>query len=180
MAELISKTYADALFEVALESDRIDSLRDELADVIRTFEENPMLAVLYKSPQINKVEKKEIIEKVFLGSVSEEMMNFLKILIDKLRADSVERIYRAYLERVESYKKETTAHVKTIVPMTASQIEQLEVQLRQVTGQKVTVSNVIDPDILGGVMIKIGDQVLDGSLKRRLDEMAETLLQVKM
>lgn len=180
MAELVSKAYAEALFEVGIDLDRLDGIQTDYTYVIDVFKSHPELLSLYKSPQVNGVEKKDIIKQIFEQSLSSEMMNFLNILIDKSRTSYVEKIYRAYLANVEQYKKEITAVVKTVVPLSKAQEVDLAEKLHQLVGKKITIENIIDPSLVGGVMIKMGDQVLDGSLKRRLSNLKESLVQVTL
>jgi len=178
MAELVSSTYATALFEVALEMDKLDEVREEFGFVIDQFEAHPEFLTLYKSPQVHGSEKKDILKQVFSANLSAELMNFLNILIDKMRTAEVERIFESYCANVDRYKKEGTALVKSVVLLTDLQKDQLSVKLQEMTGKKITIANELDPELIGGVTIKIGDQILDGSLLSKLNGLKESLRQV--
>jgi F-type H+-transporting ATPase subunit delta len=178
MAELVSSAYAEALFEVALEMDKMDEIRAEFGFVIDQFKAYPEFLTLYRSPQVHGLEKKDILKQVFSANLSVELMNFLNILIDKTRTDHVERIFEAYCADVDRFKKESTALVKSVILLTELQKEQLSAKLNEMTGKKITIANVLDPELIGGVTIKIGDQILDGSLQRKLSDLKESLRQV--
>ncbi len=178
MAELVSKAYAEALFEVGLEMDKLDALKEEFGYVVEQFAAFPELLNLYKSPQIQNTEKKDIVKSIFSTSISAELMNLLNILIDKSRTEYAERIFAAYVEFLEHHKKESTAFVKSVVPLTELQEKNLIDKLQLMTGKKIFINSVIDPLLIGGVMVKIGDQVMDGSLKLKISEMKDSLTQI--
>lgn len=178
MAELVSKTYSEALFEVALEEDKIDLFLDEINFVADSLKEFPEFQELIKSPTITKGEKKDIVKEVYGGKLSQEMLNFLMIIIDKSRAGFIEGMRDVFVDKVNDHKGIVEAVAITAVPLSDEDKNKLVAKLEQVTGKTVKLSNEIDKSILGGVMVKIGDKVIDGTLKGKLDNIKDELSQI--
>lgn len=175
MAKLVAKTYSEALFDVALEADKVELFLEELEGVVASFKTYPEFYELFKTPQINIEEKKEIMESVFGGKVSREVMNFLKIIMDKRRGYDIEAITRSYEERVYIHKGIEKATAITAVPLSEAQIKALAEKLSGLTGKQIELTNKIDETILGGVTVRIGNSVIDGSIRSRLEDMGENL-----
>lgn len=175
MAKLVAGTYSEALFDVALETGKTETFLEELQGVLAAFEAHPRFYELFRTPQINIEEKKAIMEEVFGGRVSQEVMNFLKIIMDKQRGSDIEAIVRAYGERVYAHEGIEKATAVTAVPLSAEQMEALSAKLGTLTGKKIELTNKVDEAILGGVTVRIGDRVIDGSIRNRLEDLREDL-----
>lgn len=178
MAKLVSSTYAQALFEVALELDNLDQIRDEIGFVNETFKTYPEFYEVFRTPKINKEERKDIITKVFGEQVSTEVMNFLKILIDKRRGTAISGIYSEFVDMVDDHKGVVKAVVESAVELTEQEQTTLTEKLAKVTGNEVLLTTLVNPEIIGGLIVKIGDKVIDGSVKSRLDIMKDNLAQL--
>tara|TARA_Y100001933_G_C18879171_1_gene513288 strand:+ start:380 stop:922 length:543 start_codon:yes stop_codon:yes gene_type:complete len=178
MAKLVSTTYAQALFEVAMELDKLDQIKDELGFINESFKEHPEFYEVFRTPKINKEERKDIITKVFDGKVSSEVMNFMKILIDKRRGTAISGIYNEYVDMVDDHKGVVKAVVESAIPLTDEEQKALTEKLAKVTGQEIHLSSVVNPEVIGGIVVKIGDKVIDGSVKSRLNIMKDNLAQL--
>jgi F-type H+-transporting ATPase subunit delta len=178
MAKLVSKTYAKALFELAVEEQMIDQILAEYEFVKNSFDEFPEFLEIVKSPQLSNDEKKKIINETYGGKVSELLINFFKILVEKKRSNVIRDVYDDYKVMVDNHKGLVVARVESVIPLEANEIEVLEAKLNKVTGKTVTVENVINPEIMGGLVVKVGDKVVDGSVKRKLDNMKHELAQI--
>lgn len=178
MAKLVSRTYSEALFEVALEENKVDLFLDEISFVSDTFKLHPEFFEIFKTPLVRVDEKKKIIEEVFGSKLSEEMNNFLKIVIDKRRGHFIDQIKSEYEKRVDQHKGVINAVAKTAVPLSHEDKEILQNKLSVLTGKDVKLSNDIDENVIGGILVKIGDKVIDGTIKGRLEEMKESLSQI--
>ncbi|MGX8796380.1 F0F1 ATP synthase subunit delta [Fusibacter sp. JL298sf-3] len=178
MAELVSKTYSEALFEVALESDQLAAIKEEFDFLAKTFEANADFFELIKTPKISMTEKKQILSETFSGTFSEAFMNFLKIIVDKRREADLLQIKKAYDERVNAYHNRIDATVESVLPLSAEQMGQLSEKLARISGKEVTLENVINKDLIGGVVVTLGDRVIDGSIKYKLETMLESLTQI--
>ncbi len=178
MAKLVSRTYSEALFQVALEEKKVDLFLEELVFVVGSLKMHPEFFTLFKSPQINVVEKKEIISEVFKDKLSKEMFNFLKILLDKNRGYYIELIKNEYENMLNKHKGILNAVATTAIPLSDEDSLKLREKLEKMTGKNIKITNKIDESLLGGVLVRIGDKVIDGTIKGRLDEVKESLSQI--
>ncbi|WP_129599347.1 F0F1 ATP synthase subunit delta [Anaerophilus nitritogenes] len=178
MAKLIEKTYAQALFELAVEKDTLDLYREELSFVVKTFKEYKDFYKLYKAYQMSKEEKKKMLDEVFKTQISKEVINFLKILIDKNRYMALEGIEKEYTNIVNHHYGRVEGIVWTSILLKEDEKLMLEQKLSKMQDKEVKLTNKIDPSIIGGVFVKIGDQIIDGTLKNRLDLLKQELAQI--
>lgn len=179
MAELVASRYANALFDVGIEENKTDLFLQELKTMVQIFKDNSLLFEIYKSPTISKKEKKTLIDEAFLNRLSDQMLNFLKILIDKDRME----IFYGILNEFEILYKESKNIVEavavTAVKLDEIQMEKIKTRLSQMTGKNVILQNQIDDSILGGVLIKIGNEEIDGTIKGKLNRLREELAEIK-
>jgi F-type H+-transporting ATPase subunit delta len=175
MAKLVAGTYSEALFDVAVETDKIDLFMEDLNGVVDSFNEHPEFFELLKTPQISIEEKKDVIENVFSGKINEEVLNFLKIVMDKKRGNEIAAITKAYEARVYEHKGIEKATVVSAVPISDENMKAITEKLERLTGKSIEMTSKIDKTILGGVTVRIGDRVIDGSLKSRLEDVKEDL-----
>ncbi|WZL73615.1 F0F1 ATP synthase subunit delta [Clostridiaceae bacterium 35-E11] len=178
MAQLVAKTYSKALFEVAIESNQLDKFVEELKFVLEAFQQNPMFYELYKTPQISNDEKKEIIGEVFGKKLSAEIMNFLKILLDKRRTRNFEEIVKEYQRLANNYNNIVEGVAVTAIALKKEDQTKIESKLSNITGKKIKLKNEVDPSIIGGILVRIGDKVIDGTVQSRLGELQEDLAQI--
>lgn len=181
MAKLVSKTYGDALFELALEKDQISETKQEVQSVKKIFEENDELLKLLNHPKIMGEEKIKIVEKIFKGQVSDDMTGFLTIIVSKGRYNDIPDIF-AYIEkRIKDYEKIGVATVSTPMELTADQKKAIVKKLLETTNYKsFEVEYIIDKSLIGGMVIRIDDRVVDSSIKTKLANMVKTLNQIQL
>lgn len=181
MAKLVSKVYGDALFETALEKDRMDVLYEEICSLIPILEDNPELMALLNNPRVVKEEKVSIMHQVFSGRVAEELMGFLAIVVEKDRQNDLLAVFEYFIERVKEFKKIGTASVVSAVELSGEQKERLKEKLLASTDYVMFEMNYqVDPSLLGGLVIRIGDRVVDSSIRTRLYELKKELSQLQM
>ncbi len=178
MAKLVSKTYSEAIFDYAIEEGRLDDIQQEFNFVVKAFTEFPDFYNIIKTPKINIEEKKMVLEETFKDSISQTLLNFLKIIIDKNRGTDILDIKRDFDLRVDAHNGVITATVESVIPLTEEQLESLANNLYQRTGKKVKISTALNPKLLGGVVVKMGDQIIDGSVRFKLDGMLTGLTQI--
>lgn len=178
MAKLVSRTYSEALFEVALEENKVDLFLDEMSFVTETFKLHPEFFEFFRTPLVRVDEKKKVIEEVFGNKLSKEINNFLKIVIDKRRGHFIKQIQLEYEKIVNGHKGIISAVATTSIPLSVEDKKVLQDKLSALTGKTVKLSNDIDESVIGGVLVKIGDKVIDGTIKGRLEEMKESLSQI--
>ncbi len=181
MAKLISKTYGDALFELAVEEDKIDVLLEEIEQLLKILAENEDFGRLMNHPKIINEEKIEVAKNVFAGRISEELLGFLTIIISKDRYREIDEILKYFVARVKEYKGIGIATVTTAVPLKDGQCKEVEQKLLDTTRyQSMEISYSVDASLIGGMVIRIGDRVVDSSIKTKLSTLQKDLIQVQI
>lgn len=181
MAKLVSKIYGDALFDLCLEQHTLDTVTEEVEAVRRTFAENPEFMQLLNNPDIGKSEKIALVERVFKGRVSEDVVGFLTIIVKKERSAELIQILAYFKDRVKAYKKIGVADVTTPFELSKEWKERIEKHLLSTTGYvKMEMSYQVDPALIGGVVIRIGDTVVDNSIRSRLGKLSRTLMNTSL
>jgi len=168
MAELVAKRYAQALFEVAYESKNHKEVQEELLSLVNIFETNPSFYELLKTPLIPKQEKKQVIKDVLEGRVSKEVINFCYILLDKSREGLFFDITKHFKKLSDDVENMTDAVAITAIPMAPDDMVRLEQKLSNISKKQVKLINEVDASVVGGILIKIGDKVIDGTIRSRL------------
>ena len=168
MAKLVSKTYGDALFELALESGNMEALFDEAKALLPVVRKNKDLTKMMNHPKIVKEEKQKIIEDIFRGRVSKEMIGLMTILA-------------YFIDRVKEYKKIGTATVTSAMELSLAQRDAIRRKLLETTDYvQFEMNYKVDASLIGGVVIRVGDRVVDGSVKNRLTRLASELSKTKL
>ena len=181
MAKLVAKTYGEALFELAMEKQDPEAFLQEAQGILRVLEENPEFDKLMKHPKISKTEKEEVVETVFAQRVSREMTGFLKLSVNKERYGEVKNIIRYFAERLQEERGIGVAYVTTAVDLSDAQKEAVKNKLLAATSYKVMeVHYKVDASIIGGMIIRIKDRVLDSSVRTKLEEMKKQLLRIQL
>ena len=147
MAKLVSRTYSEALFEVALEEGKVDLFLDEISFVTETFKSYPDFFELFKTPLVRVDEKKKVMEEVFGDKLSKEMNNFLKIVIDKRRGHFIDQIKLEYENLLNKHKGIVSAVAITAVPLNDEDKTTLKAKLATLTGKEIKLSNDIDESV---------------------------------
>lgn len=181
MAKLISKTYGDALFELALEEDKLDAIAGDVESIAAAFEENPELSKLMNHPKIEKSEKCQVMENILKGKVDDEVTGFFDIIIKKDRYKDIKDILDYFLVRVKEYKNIGTAYVTTAFGLNDEQKSRVEARLLETTKyEKIEINYFVDSSLIGGMIIRIGDRVVDTSIKTKLYELTKDLSKIQL
>lgn len=181
MAKLISKTYGDALFDLAVETDKVDVLLLEIEQLQKILAENAEFGSLMNHPKILKEEKVEVAKNVFAGRVSEELLGFLTIIITKDRYREIDEILTYFVAKVKEYKGIGIATVTTAVPLKEDQHKAIEKKLLDTTKyQSMEIHYDVDASLIGGMVIRIGDRVVDSSISTKLAELQKDLLKLQV
>lgn len=176
MAKLVSKTYGEALFDLALEDGTLTTIIEEVNIVKEAIAKNPDLLKLLSHPKINKEEKISVIENIFKGRVSDSLVGFLVIIVQKDRYDDLDGIFEYFIAKVREYKNVGVASVTSAVELTEEQKKQVEQRLLQTTKySQFELSFYVDKSLIGGLVIRIGDRVVDSSIKTKLQMLAKDL-----
>ena len=178
MAKLVSKVYGDALFEAAMERDMLSPVYEEVQSLQTILMENADLVQFLNHPQIIKEEKLKVVENIFKGRVSDDLMGFLETVIEKGRQKELPKILDYFVNRVKEYKKIT---VTSAVELSVEQKAHTEAKLLETTAfVSLEVTYSVDPAILGGLVIRIGDRVVDSSIRTRLGEIRRDLMKLQL
>ena len=181
MAKLVSKTYGEALFELAMEKENPESFLQEAKGILQVLEESPEFDKLMKHPKISKLEKEEVVENVFSGRVSREMTGFLKLIVNKERYGEIKNIISYFAEKLQEERGIGVAYITTAVDLTSSQKEAVKNKLLATTSYKVMEMHyTTDAGIIGGMILRIKDRVVDSSVRTKLEEMKKQLLQIQL
>lgn len=181
MAKLISKTYGDALFELAVEEDKVDALLEEIGQLQQVLSENGEFGRLMNHPKIIKEEKIQVAKNVFGGRLSDELLGFLIIIISKDRYRDIDAILDYFVAEVKQYKGIGVATVTTAVPLWEEQCRKIERRLLDTTSYtKMEMNYLLDKSLIGGMVIRIGDRVVDSSISTKLNELQKELLKVQL
>lgn len=181
MAKLVSKTYGEALFELAVETDKLDTIQEEVEAVLQVLSANDDFIKLMCHPRISVDEKSSVLETVFKGKVSDEVTGFLLTIESKGRFQDVEEILTYFVDRVREYKKIGVAHVTSAMPLTDPEKKNVESRLLETTSYvSFLMEYDVDPSLIGGMIIRIGDRVVDSSIKTKLETMAKELSKIQL
>lgn len=181
MAKLVSKTYGEALFELAAEEGREDEFLEEIMALKEILKRNPEFNKLMNHPKILKEEKLEVLNNVFEGRISAELTGFLRLIINKDRYSEMEEILDYFIDEVKQLKGIGIAYVTTAIPLSGAKQKEIEAKLLATTSfKKMEMHFRVDEELIGGMVIRIGDRVVDSSIKTKLFEMRRQLLKTKI
>jgi F-type H+-transporting ATPase subunit delta len=178
MAKLVASRYANALFEVGVSEGTTAALNDELKVIVDLFNGNEDFLKILKAPLISKEEKKALVEKIYKDKASLEMMNFLKVLIDKDRIGIIDEIFTEFKVLINEKNNILEAVAITAVPMSEKDLNNLKQKLSETKGKNITLKNEVDTSVIGGVLVKMGNEEIDGTIKTRLEKLKDQLSQI--
>ncbi|HZG17134.1 MAG TPA: F0F1 ATP synthase subunit delta [Candidatus Bathyarchaeia archaeon] len=175
MSAGVAKRYARALYEVAKERGLIDQIETEVNSVVEAVNGNADLEKLLMHPHIAADAKKELVKDLFQAHLSEETLNFLYILVENGRESDLATIAYSYIQLANEERGIADAIVTTAKALSTEEQAQIAEQFGKVLNKKLRIQTVVDPSILGGVVVKIGDRLYDGSIKSKLEHFAHQL-----
>ncbi len=168
--EEIAQVYSRSLFEVAKEEDKLDVVREQLGEVADAVAENRDLQVFFFSPYFSTEEKKEGLRRAIEGA-SESFLNFLELLLENHRMPAIFRIRRRFDELWEEENRLLPVEITSAVELDEETVQQIGNTIGEKTGRHVELSSHVDPDILGGIVLRVGNSILDASIRNRLDNL---------
>jgi ATP synthase F1 delta subunit len=168
--EEIAAVYARSLFEVAKEQDKLDLVRDQLGAFADALDETRELQVFFFSPYFSTPEKQDGLDRA-VSDADPAVINFLKLLIENHRMPVIFRVRRAFDKLWEEENKLLPVQVTSAVELDKGTVEQIGDRIAEQTGRKVDLSSSVEPDILGGIVVRVGNSVLDASVRNRLEQL---------
>lgn len=170
--------YAEAVLDLAAQSQLSDAIYEDLKLVTRVINGHPELSLILKHPSIPAEEKRKVVVKLFGGNVQELTIRLLELLLDKRRFYLIDSIQTEYHELLNRRKNIVSASLYCAERLSDSAVADIKARLTEHLGKKLELDVKVDPSLIGGVVLKLGDQVIDGSLKGKLRSMERVLMSV--
>jgi F-type H+-transporting ATPase subunit delta len=174
--EEIAQVWARALFEVAKEHDLLDEVREQLGAFAAALNENRDLMVFFFSPYFSTDEKKDGLKRSVIGA-EPALMNFLEALIERHRMPAIFRIAARYDALWEDERDLLPVEVTSAVELDKSTVGSIGDRIGEQTKRTVELSSKVDPDILGGIVLRVGNVILDASIRSRLEQLRKQVAQ---
>ncbi len=173
----VARRYARGLFDVAREQNQVEAVASDLQEVVAALRQNPDLRKLLERQWVATKDKKELLKKLWQERVCSLVYSFLELLVDKHRERYLEAIMEVYLDLLRDLKNITVAEVRTAFPLEPQREAAIKQALEKMTGKNIELRSIVDPELIGGVVIKVGDRVYDGSVKKRLQVLGERFVE---
>lgn len=181
MAKLVSKTYGKALFDLAMEEGTLDLTAKEAEVVLEVIAENPELSKLLNHPKLVKEEKITIVENAFKTFLSDTFLGFLTLVVQKDRYNEIRQILQYFLDLVREEKKIGVAKITSAVSLSDAQKQQICSKLLETTDYvSFEMHYEVDASLIGGLVIRVGDKVVDSSIRNRINNMAKSLSRIQL
>ena len=173
----IVRVYAEALFEVAREKGKLDAIREQLGQFVDVLSANRDLQVFFFSPYFSSGEKRDGLERAVSGA-EPELINFLELLIDKHRMPVIFRLRARFEELWAEENKLLEVRLTSAVELDPEIVKRVGDEIERQTGHKIELESAVDEGILGGLVLRVGNMVLDASLRNKLEKLRKQVAQV--
>lgn len=171
----VATRYAEALLRTAKPAGSLAACAESYAGVLAVMAANRDLVIFLDSPQVREQEKKELLKKVLGPRVEPVLLQFFELLLDRNRIEALRDIGHVFAELVEADAGVLRARVVTAVALPADLETKLRDKLAQVSGKTIVLDKKVDPAVLGGVCVTLGDRIIDGTVRTNLDLLRKTL-----
>lgn len=176
MYEYLDRRYALALYEVAEKNGKVEEYIQELKEIVNLIKNNEELLSVVKHPEITTSQKKRVFKSIFKGKIDEYILGFLLILIEKDRIlyieEKLNEMEKIHLER----QNILVAHIKSVIPLNEEEKMSLEEKLKRKYNKNILLKEEIDKSLIGGVYIRVGDDVIDGTIKSKFEEIRKRIV----
>lgn len=172
--EEIARVYARSLFEVAREAGKLDDVREQIGQFADALDETRELATFFFSPYFSTAEKKNGLNKA-VTDADPALVNFLELLVENHRMPAIFRVRREYDRLWEEENKRLPVEITSAVELDEDVIKRLGDQIGAQTGRSIQLTANVDPDVLGGIVLRVGNQILDASIRNRLDQLRRSV-----
>ena len=172
--EEIAQVYARSLFEVAKEHDKLDVVREQLGQFADALNDNRELSIFFFSPYFNTAEKKDGLGRVLDGA-DDVVANFLSLLIENHRMPAIFRLRREFEVLWEEENKLLPVTITSAVALDEATVKSIGDAIGRQTGQQVELTSNVDPDVLGGLVVRVGNSILDASIRNRLENLRRSV-----
>ncbi|MCU0441220.1 MAG: ATP synthase F1 subunit delta [Bacteroidia bacterium] len=172
----IASRYAKSLIDLASEQQAVEVIKNDMDLLLQTANNSLELRNMLKSPVVNMDDKKAVLHKVFESKFHKTSMAFMDIVVRKNRSNYLLQMASAYLEQYNLLNGITTATVKTAHPIDAATATEISNFIQKQSGKKVSIQATVDPELIGGVVIQMGDNLYDASIAGKLNKVKQQLL----
>jgi len=174
----VAGRYSTALYDLATEGKAVDLVEEDLKAVAGALETEDKFRQVIFHPQITAADKKELLDSIFKDKIQSLTGNFLALLVDRRRETFIKDILDEFVILANRDRNVVEARVSSAVELTTDEKNSIEQLLANITGKKVQSSYAVEPSLVGGVLVHIGDKVIDGSIKARLANMSDSLKKI--
>ncbi|MGH2978962.1 MAG: ATP synthase F1 subunit delta [Solirubrobacterales bacterium] len=168
--EEIAQVYSRSLFEVAKDHDNLDRIRDELGAFADALAQHRELSVFFFSPYFSTQEKEDGLRRTVLDA-DPTLVNFLQLLIENHRLPVIHRVRRQFDVLWDRENRRLPVELTSAVELEPAVVQELELRIREQTGQNLQLASKVNPDILGGIVLRVGNSILDASIRHRLEQL---------
>jgi len=172
----IARTYGGALFQIAREEEALDRTREEVDLLLEVMEKTPAFRAVLESPRIPQEEKKSLVRSVLADPFSRSLRSLVLLLIEKNRQMLLPAVLRAFGDLHDEERGRYRGGVRSAVPLTEEEAEGLAAALSKMVGGEVFLERTLEPELIGGAVVRLGDVIVDGSVRRRFERLREELL----
>ncbi|MDX6704039.1 MAG: F-type H+-transporting ATPase subunit delta [Baekduia sp.] len=172
--EEIAQVYARSLFEVAKEQDKLDVVREQLGQFADALDGSPDMSTFFFAPYFSTAEKEEGLGKL-LDGVDPVVENFLKLMIENHRVPAIFRVRREFEALYDEENKLLPVTITSAVELDEATVKSIGDAIGQQTGQQIQLTSTVDPDVLGGLIVRVGNSILDASIRNRLENLRRSV-----
>jgi F-type H+-transporting ATPase subunit delta len=176
VSQILARIYAEALIDAAQATVGLGRVVDDLKAVKQIATGDRYVWAFFSSPRVEPEAKKRVLREIFEGKISRPVMGLLHVLIDKQRGPLLDNVIAEFERYRDIRENRQHVYVTSPAPLLDEQREELTRRLAAVTGKNIELHEKIDPRVLGGLIVKVGDKVVDGTLKRRLEKLRRELV----
>lgn len=172
---VVAKRYAKALFELAQEQQVVTEIDKQLEQLVESFKNEPQFIQFLSSPDISAENKIQVLKNVIGGQVSAVLLHMLELLIVRGRQDIIAEMYDAFVKIADEAQGQARALVYTAKELSGEELDAVSKQFGSITGKTVIAKQLLEPSLIGGLQVRIGDRLYDGSLAGKLERLQKTL-----
>lgn len=173
----LGDVYAKALLGVAKNAEKMDMLVEELGQVVVVFNELPKFRAAMESPRIEQADKASMLDKAFKGKCSKKLLNFLKLIAQRGRFECLNSIHGSAVKAHDEMAGRVKATLTTASEVTGDIEKSIAKKLSKILGKEVNLECVVDPEVIGGMVVRVGDTVYDGSVANQLKQVRTKAVQ---
>ncbi|OON97768.1 MAG: ATP synthase F1 subunit delta [Epulopiscium sp. Nele67-Bin005] len=180
MAQLITNRYATALFTLAQEQDKLEQFEQEATVILEVLTKEVEFIQVLEQPGILQGEKIKLVEDVFGGKASDEFVGLFVLLVKKSRQSFIIEILEAFIDMAKETKGFMKASVTSAIALDEKQLAQIKANIEKSTSKQIELTALVDPNIIGGMIIRVGDKVVDGSVRGKLQALKTDLSNLRL